>query len=85
MEYSTDTSDLLILEGFELAYSRENKEAGEELHYDVYLKGYIEVTICHIEKIVTTSISSSIETAAEMKLSFQDIKDLDRILNKLNK
>ena len=77
VKYSPNFAELIKHDGFVYSYSHKNKE----LNYEVYRKGFIEITICHMEKTITTSISQGVEDLGEMSLSYADVKVLDRILN----
>jgi len=77
VKYSSNFAELIKHDGFEFSYRQQT----EELNYEVYRKGLIEITICHMEKTITTSISQGVEDLGEMKLSYADVKHLDRILN----
>jgi len=77
VKYSPNFAELIKHDGFEFSYRQQT----EELNYEVYRKGLIEITICHNEKIITTSVSADVQDLGEMSLSYADVKHLDRILN----
>jgi hypothetical protein len=81
MKYTPDTEDQLRDIGFEFSYGFKRTTKGDELDYDVFKKGPIEITIDRIAQRVTTSFND-IDMGEEHELQLEDIQMLDAIFNK---
>lgn len=78
MKYQKNIHSKLLKDGFQLIDEHEENEE-EYLHYFVYKKGAIEVTVCDSHKNIDIHLDAEHEDISQ--LSYEQLKKLSQLIN----